>query len=220
MKRSAAFPRQPRWGLAAAVILAVVSTAVSRAATCERGPSRVPQERAARAAGDERTDPRRTDWTRLLPAGEGREYAAALCNSCHSVALVAVQKRTERGWRLLLVGMGTARETDGDWCLCTGGPLDDHDVDVLADYLGRAFNPQNPIDQLPLNVNTASAEALARLPGLGAPDVRKLVAARAAAPLTSRTQVRRLLGERTFRQMGDFVDVQDSLFRFENMLPM
>jgi competence ComEA-like helix-hairpin-helix protein len=36
----------------------------------------------------------------------------------------------------------------------------------LIAYLAKNFGEENPIDQLPLDINTCSAAALARLPGL------------------------------------------------------
>ena len=40
------------------------------------------------------------------------------------------------------------------------------DFPSLIAYLAKNFGEENPIDQLPLDINTCSAAALARLPGL------------------------------------------------------
>jgi hypothetical protein len=162
----------------------------------------------------------RPDWTPMLPPGPGREYVVGLCNGCHSVARLALQKKSAARWRGFLLAMNTAATTSGELCACTGGGLDDEEIEILTAYLSQAFGPSNPIDQLPLNLNTATAAAMARLPGLESRDVQKLIASRARAPFRNRREIEQLLGTGKFRRIGAFVDVKDSLFRVEAVLPM
>jgi hypothetical protein len=160
------------------------------------------------------------DWSPLLPEAPGRDYVLALCSSCHTPGVLVLQRRGPGMWRDFLLRMNAARAMGGEICSCIGGPLDETEIQVIASYLAGAFGRSNPIDQLPLNVNTAAEAALARLPGLAERDVRALVQRRARAPFTTKEDVARLLGAATFKAIADFIDVKDSIFRREGLVPM
>ena len=51
---------------------------------------------------------------------------------------------------------------------------------ALVESLLKPFGEENPIDQLPLDLNTCSAAALARLPGLDSELVKAIVECRKA----------------------------------------
>lgn len=174
--------------------------------------------RSVRAAVSAGAQP--IDWTPLLPPGPGREHVTALCSNCHTPGILVLQRRTTKMWRDFLLGMNAARRTPSELCACIGGPLDDTELALVTQYLSTAFNKDNPIDQLPLNVNTASAAALARLPGLTDADVQRLVARRLQRPFASKDDIARLLGATTFQSITHFIDVKDSPFRADGMLPM
>ena len=161
-----------------------------------------------------------TDWSPLLPPGRGKEYATALCGSCHTVGILALQRRSRQGWRDQLKGMNIARETGGELCACIGGPVDEEEVEILSSYLSEAFGPKNPIEQLPLNVNNASVAALLRLPGLGPLDAQKLIEHPKRGGFKSKQEIEKVLGVEIFQKIEDFVDVKDSNFRYEGLLPM
>jgi hypothetical protein len=161
----------------------------------------------------------RPDWTPMLPLAPGRDYAIGLCSGCHSVARLVLQKRSAARWHDFLVGLNTTVTTGGELCACVGGPLDDGEIETLTRYLSRAFGPTNPVDQLPLNLNTATAAAMARLPMLTADDVQRLIEARSRKPLVTRSEIQRVVGAVKFARISTFVDVKDSLFELESAVP-
>ncbi len=161
-----------------------------------------------------------TDWTPLLPPGPGKEYAVSLCNGCHTAGVLALQRRSRQGWRDALEGMNVARMTGGELCACIGGPIEKDEIDILSSYLSEAFGPKNPIDQLPLNVNTASLGAMQRLPGIEPGDARKIEEFRKRANFKTKQEIEKLLGREKFQRIEDFIDVRDSNFRTEGLLPM
>ena len=160
------------------------------------------------------------DWSPLLPSGPGRDYTAALCGGCHTVGVLMINNRSRQGWKDQLQAMNAARETGGELCACIGGPLNQEEIEILSSYLGEAFGPQNPINQLPLNLNTASERALLRLPGLTRSDVQKLLDSRQRTAIKDKSQVEKLLGHEKFGRIQDFIDFKDSNFRSEGLLPM
>lgn len=76
------------------------------------------------------------------------------------------------------------------------------------------------MNQLPLNINTASERALLRLPGLARSDVQKLLDSRRRTPFQTKMQIEKVLGREKFSRIDDFVDGKDSNFRTEGVLPM
>ena len=131
-----------------------------------------------------------------------------------------INKRSRQGWKEQLQAMNAARETGGELCYCIGGPLNEEEIEILSSYLGEAFGPQNPINQLPLNINTAPERALLRLPGLTRADVQKLLDLRRRAPFKDTSQLEKLLGREKFHRIETFIDTKDSNFRSEGLLPM
>ena len=161
-----------------------------------------------------------TDWARLLPEGSGKDYTAALCGGCHTVGILALQKRSRPSWRDFLEGMNLARATGGEVCACIGGPIDKDEIDIISSYLSEAFGPKNPIDQLPLNMNTASLGAILRLPGLTKADAETLLNYRKRSAFKNKREIEKVLGSEKFRQIEEFNDIKDSNFRSDGFLPM
>ena len=122
------------------------------------------------------------DWGVMLPPGPGKEYVRSLCNRCHTVGLLMIQKRSGAQWRLFLEEMNAARQSGSDLCACRGGPLDAVEMDIISSYMGEAFGSRNAIRELPINVNAASLQALLLLPGIGRADAEKLIKYRRNRP--------------------------------------
>ena len=112
------------------------------------------QEAKGRNAAD--ADTAKVDWSALMPVGEGRADVAISCSSCHDLRQVIIQKKSRANWAATVQKMVSAYQA----------PLDKEDFPSLIAYLAKNFGEENPIDQLPLDINTCSAAALARLPGL------------------------------------------------------
>ncbi len=75
----------------------------------------------------------RDDASALLPAGPGRELVVQSCTICHSAALIAQQRLSEKAWTAELVKMER-------W----GAPLDESQNAMVAAYLFAHFNPDVP----------------------------------------------------------------------------
>ena len=133
---------------------------------------------------------------------------------------MALQKRGRQGWKNQLEGMNIARETGGEVCACIGGPVDQEEIEIISSYLSEAFGPKNPIEQLPLNVNNAPRAALLRLPGIGQTEVQRVIEYRQRRMFQSKQDIEKLLGREKFQKIEEFVDVKDSNFRSEGLLPM
>ncbi len=206
-----------RLALAACVLVAsaAVTPGVGAEVQANRRPAvRVPSPAIAPVPSH------RAEWGALLPPGPGRDYVVGLCGHCHTAGVLVLQHRTTQAWRDHLLGARTAREISAELCFCLGAFLDDEEVDIVSIYLGKVSGKDNPIDQLPLNVNTASEAALRRIPGLTARDVQRLIDLRAKGPVTSKDEVATALGPKTFQRVEDFLDVKDSIFRSEGLIPM
>jgi competence ComEA-like helix-hairpin-helix protein len=109
------------------------------------------------------------DWTVFLPEGEGRAEVMLSCAGCHDLRQVIVQKKSRVAWRTSVQKMVSEYKA----------PVDKQDLPVLVAYLSANFGEKNPIDQLPMNINTSSAAALARLPGVSAAAAGAIVESRA-----------------------------------------
>lgn len=105
------------------------------------------------------------DWSVFLPDGEGKSLVMLSCSSCHDLTQVITQKKTVSGWRASLQKMVSMYKA----------PLDKEDFPALTDYLSKHFGKTNPIERLPMDINSSSAESLARLPGISADLARAIV---------------------------------------------
>jgi competence ComEA-like helix-hairpin-helix protein len=108
------------------------------------------------------------DWSVFLPEGEGRAEVLVSCSGCHDLRQVVTQKKTSSNWSQTVQKMISTHDA----------PVDPQDTPILVAYLADHFGEKNPIDQLPLDINSASTEALARLPGVNAEMARAIVEAR------------------------------------------
>jgi len=106
----------------------------------------------------------KVDWSVLLPEGNGKAEVALACTSCHDLTQVITQKKSTGNWRTTLQKMISQYQA----------PVDKDDMPILIEYLAKNFGDKNPIEQLPMNLNTSSAEAIARLPGL-TPELAKAI---------------------------------------------
>jgi len=66
-----------------------------------------------------------------LPEGEGKKLIEGRCVSCHSLEPIINHKADRDSWQQLVVKM-----------VGYGAPLDDKEVDVAVDYLGKYFGPE------------------------------------------------------------------------------
>jgi hypothetical protein len=134
---------------------------------------------AAVAAGQDRRGAR-DNWADNLPPGPGKELTAERCGNCHTLERTARLRQPRDKWEATVYDM-----------IGRGAPIFlDEAKDIIA-YAGEALGPTAP----PLtDVNQASKDDLMKLPGITAELAERLLAARSKGPLTSRDQVREVLG--------------------------
>ena len=133
---------------------------------------------AAAAAGQERPAAR-DGWAEYLPPGPGKEMTAKACGNCHGLERIVKLRLTPEKWDSTVIDM-----------VGRGAPLFIDEANEVIAYLGKALGPTAP----PLvDVNQASKDDLAKVPGMTPEHADKLLAARKTAPLT-RDQLRDVLG--------------------------
>src|SRR5882672_682518 len=110
----------------------------------------------AASQGEKQIATAKTDWSVILPEGDGRAEVALACASCHDLRQVITQKKTKANWSDTVRKMVSAYQA----------PVDKDDFELIVVYLSKNFGDQNPIDHLPMNINTSPIEALVRLPGI------------------------------------------------------
>jgi mono/diheme cytochrome c family protein len=154
---------------------------------------------AGGAPSGQRGAPRadREDMSQYLPPGAGKALVARECTVCHDLDGV-VRLRTSKGeWEAVVLDM-----------VARGAPLMIEDADAIIAYLSEVFGPQAP----PLvDVNTASADELAKLPGVTSDLAGRLVQHRQQkGPFSSRDEVRAALGfdEGTFEKVKWYLRAQ------------
>jgi competence ComEA-like helix-hairpin-helix protein len=111
------------------------------------------------------------DWGIFLPEGDGKAEVSLACSSCHDLRQVITQKKPGANWNATVRKMISAYQA----------PVDKDDVQIVVDYLSKNFGDQNPIEHLPMNINTSPIEALARLPGINIEAAKAIVASRKTA---------------------------------------
>ena len=117
---------------------------------------------------DRRIATAKVDWSVFLPAGEGKAEVALACSSCHDLSQVITQKKSGANWSATVRKMISAYQA----------PVDKDDFEVIVAYLTKNFGEQNPIEHLPMNINTSPIEALARLPGINVEAAKAIVESR------------------------------------------
>ena len=110
----------------------------------------------------------KTDWSVLLPEGDGKAEVAVACASCHDLTQVITQKKPRANWNDTVRKMISAYQA----------PVDKDDFEIIVVYLSKNFGDQNPIEHLPMNINTSPIEALVRLPGINIEAAKAIVESR------------------------------------------
>ena len=126
------------------------------------------------------------EGAQYLPPGEGRAVMLKACVQCHDLRNTASQRKTEGGWRRTVNEM-----------VWRGTPLVGDEAEIVVKYLARSFGPEKAEPGLvekvfgggrgeskrteggpaapPLDINSATAEELMTLPGVGALEARAIV---------------------------------------------
>ncbi|MBI3949896.1 MAG: helix-hairpin-helix domain-containing protein [Acidobacteria bacterium] len=127
----------------------------------------------------------KVDWSVFLPEGEGKGEVVLSCSSCHDLREIITLKKTKAGWNRSMQAMISTYSA----------PVDEADLPIIVSYLSKHFGDNNPLEQLPMNVNSASAEALERLPRISTEAANAIVESRnISGPFASVEDLLRIKG--------------------------
>jgi competence ComEA-like helix-hairpin-helix protein len=135
--------------------------------------------------GQEPESAKSVDWSLLLPEGEGKIEVVIACSDCHGLKQLLTQKKTQQGWQTSVQKMISIYQA----------PLAQAEVSPIVSYLAKHFGTSNPIEQLPININTSSAKALGRLPGVSAEIAQAIIECRQTkGPFTTLNELLQVKG--------------------------
>ena len=145
--------------------------------------------------------PEKVDWSALIPDGDGKIEVLISCTGCHDVRLIIPQRKSRAGWSASVHNMISTYQA----------PLDAADVPVILGYLERHFGESNPIDRLPININTAAVEVLARLPGIDKETANAILESRSRGPFRSAEDLTRIKGlsADTVKRIKQYITTSD-----------
>ena len=123
------------------------------------------------------------DWAMLLPDEPGKERVMAWCSGCHPLSRIVLQYKDKDAW------VGTVRTTIGQY----EALVPEEDVEPIAEYLARFAGENNPITEVPMDVNSVSAEGLKRLRFVSSPQIELILQRRSEEKFRSLEEVRKLL---------------------------
>lgn len=123
------------------------------------------------------------DWAMLLPDEPGKEFVTAWCVGCHSLAHMVVGKRNKDAW------YGSVGAMIGEY----NAPIPEEDTEAIADYLARVSGENNPVSEVPMDVNSAPPAALKRLKFLNGQQIDAIVQQRSKSKFSSMQDVHKLL---------------------------
>jgi competence ComEA-like helix-hairpin-helix protein len=126
-------------------------------------------------------EPQPENLNDYLPPGDAKDLVVQTCTVCHDLRSTVLQRKSRGAWEGTVLKM-----------VDEGAPLQPEEADKVTEYLSTVFGPESP----PLtDVNTASAEDLAKLPGITADLAAKIVAHRTArGPFPTRDDVQGVVG--------------------------
>lgn len=108
--------------------------------------------------------PAKEEWESLFPEGEGKSYVLAICQQCHTLKYVALRREDESGWQSLLRLMSSR-----------GASLYEEDITIMSEYLAEKFGPNQPLLEIPFDLNKVSMEQLALFPQLTKEEATKIL---------------------------------------------
>lgn len=111
--------------------------------------------------------PENKGWDDLLPPGAGRESVTTTCVTCHGLKLVVLGRKSQPEWAKAVNDM-----------IQRGAPVFPDEIEPLVQYLSKSFPANLP---KPVNVNTATAAELEKIPGMKPDLAARIVEARGKA---------------------------------------
>ena len=120
-------------------------------------------------------------WDDLLPPGPARESVTTTCITCHGLKTVVLARKSQPEWAKAVNDM-----------IQRGAPVFPDEIEPMVQYLAKSFPAGLP---KPVNVNTATAADLQKIPGMKPDVAQHIVDARAkAGPFKSAADLERAAG--------------------------
>ena len=104
-------------------------------------------------------------WDDLLPPGPARESVTTTCITCHGLKTVVLGRKSQPEWAKAVNDM-----------IQRGAPVFPDEIEPMVQYLSKSFPANLP---KPVNVNTATAAELQKIPGMKPDVAQHIVDARA-----------------------------------------
>ena len=123
------------------------------------------------------------DWAMLLPDDEGRNSVLSNCANCHGLDRIVLQRRDKDFW------LATIGRMAGDF----GANVPEEEIEPIADYLARHAGENNPVTEVPMDINTVAESGLRRLRFLSNLDVNRILQYRLSRKFQSIADVEKLL---------------------------
>jgi len=135
------------------------------------------------ADGSGQSSKQEIDWVALLPEGDGKNSVLTHCMGCHGLDRIVVQQRDQGAW------LGTVGMMTGEY----SAMLPEEEIAPITEYLARVAGEDNPLTEVPMDVNTVAENGLRRLPFLSEEAVKRIVESRAQGKFKSLEDVQALL---------------------------
>jgi len=138
------------------------------------------------------------DLSLLLPDEEGKILVAAYCSMCHSLKNTLVGSRNQEQW------VNTIDKMVFEY----HAPISEEEVEVISSYLEKHAGPKNPIKEIPMDINTVSREALARLSFLSNEDGQRIMQFREEkGPLSDIEQLAEVVNTETIKKLRPYLTI-------------
>ena len=140
------------------------------------------------------------DWAMLLPNDSAKAFVALHCTSCHGLDIVVRSRKSQNAWY-----------TTVTWMIDEfSAPIPEQDIDPIVDYLSLHAGENNPLTQVPMDLNLVPAHAFQRLEFLTERDIDRLLDQRSQKQFQSMEELRQELNldEETFRLSKIYLQVR------------
>jgi len=136
------------------------------------------------------------DLSLLLPEEEGKILVAVYCSMCHSLKNTLVGARSQQQWANTIDKMVFEYHA----------PISDEEAEVMSSYLEKHAGLENPLKDIPMDLNSASRKALARIPFLSPEDQQSILELRETqGPLTDMEQLAEVLDSETVEKLRPYL---------------
>ena len=138
------------------------------------------------------------DLSLLLPEEEGKILVAAYCSMCHSLKNTLVGARSQQQWA----------NTIDKMVFEYNAPISEEEAESISSYLEKHAGLENPLKDIPMDLNSVSRRALARLPFLSAQDQQNILELRESkGPLTDMKQLAEVLDSETLEKLRPYLKI-------------